>query len=269
MSVSRLRDSGVWGLSIVLIGVAVSAIGIAFAVDRTSHRIRDGVWTVEAGPRAWPDPPPDVAAKPLGVPPAVEAAGSFSYLATQDGSDEPVTYSPCQPIHLVINARTAIPGHEEMLEGAVAEVSRASGLKFVVDGETDRVPDLRTPKARPDGRGWEAVLVSWSDEDEVPELAGDVAGIGGSTQVSKGERSWLVTGTMIIDGADAADIVDRPGGRAAVRAVILHEFGHLVGLDHVSDETELMYEESTGQQSFGVGDRAGLANLGSGECVDW
>ena len=268
-SVSRLRASGVWGLSVVLILIAVAAIGVAFLADRTSHRIRDGVWTVEAGPRSWPTPPPDVAPEPLGAPPAVARSGSFGFLFTQGGSDEPVTYSPCQPIHLVVNARRAIPGHEQLLEGAVAEVSRTSGLQFVIDGETDRVPEQRSPRPQPNGRGWEPVLVAWSDEDEVPELGGDVAGLGGSTSLAKGDRSWLVTGSVVIDGADMAELMERPDGPEAVRAVVLHELGHLVGLDHVDDRDELMYPEHIAQQTFGPGDRAGLAQLGSGECVDW
>jgi hypothetical protein len=269
VSVARLRDSGALGLSVVLLGVAGLAIGIAFAADRTSHRIRDGVWTVEAGPLAWPDPPNDVAAKPLGSPPPTRASGGYALLYTQDGSAAPVAYSPCQPIHLEVNPRRAVAGYMELLEEALAEVSRASGLQFVVDGGTVRAPDLRPPEHRSDGRGWEPVLVAWSDDDEVPELEGEVAGIGGSTRLAKGGHDWLVTGTVIIDGKDAAAILDQPGGRAQVRAVIMHELGHLVGLDHVKDPRQLMYAKNAGQRRFGDGDLAGLAALGSGECVRW
>ncbi|WP_240721531.1 matrixin family metalloprotease [Pseudarthrobacter sp. NamE5] len=56
-----------------------------------------------------------------------------------------------------------------------------------------------------------------------------------------------------------------PDGSALVRAVIMHELAHVVGLDHVNDPTQLMYEENSGQ--LGTGDRTGLAMLGSGECV--
>ena len=87
--------------------------------------------------------------------------------------------------------------------------------------------------------------------------------------MAKGDRSWLVTGSVVIDGADMAELMDGPNGPDAVRAVILHELGHLVGLDHVDDRDELMYPEHIAQRTFGPGDRAGLAELGSGECVDW
>lgn len=47
----------------------------------------------------------------------------------------------------------------------------------------------------------------------------------------------------------------------------MHELAHVVGLDHVDDPTQLMYAENSGQLDFGAGDRAGLALLGTGECV--
>lgn len=49
-------------------------------------------------------------------------------------------------------------------------------------------------------------------------------------------------------------------------ADLLHELGHLVGLAHVDEPTELMYDGNVGQLDFGPGDRQGLAVLGNGEC---
>lgn len=255
--------------SAVLVGIATSAVGVAVLADRSADMIHDGVWTMGEATAGWPSKPLDVSDEPRGMPPVVAGTGTFEFLATQDGSSGPVAYSPCQPIHLVVNARTAIPGHKQILHDAVAEVSRVSGLEFVFDGETDRVPEQRAPRPASDGHGWEPVLVAWSDDGEVPELAGDVAGIGGSARASRGGRAWLVTGNVVIDGVDAARMMQRPNGAEAVKAVILHELGHLLGLDHVQDRSELMYERNIGQASYGPGDSAGLAMLGSGECVDW
>lgn len=48
---------------------------------------------------------------------------------------------------------------------------------------------------------------------------------------------------------------------------MLHELGHLVGLDHVNDPTQLMYPETSGEMTdFAAGDLTGLAELGRGAC---
>jgi hypothetical protein len=269
----RSRSSsgrGVRLFSAVLVGIAASSVGIAVLADRSAEMIHDGVWTtVDAAPAGWPDEPFDVAVGPLGRPPAVTGPGTFAYLATQDDAVEPVAYSPCQPIHLVVNPRRAVAGHDDILADAVAEVSRATGLKFVFDGETDRVPARRAPQPAMNGRGWEPVLVAWSDEQEVQDLAGNTAGLGGSAGASRSGHEWLVTGSVVLDGADLAEIIRRPNGRDAVRAIVMHEFGHLLGLNHVQAAAELMNDDNVGQREFGPGDRVGLAKLGSGRCVDW
>jgi predicted Zn-dependent protease len=49
--------------------------------------------------------------------------------------------------------------------------------------------------------------------------------------------------------------------------VVLHEFGHLVGLDHVTDPSQLMYKQPTAHANgFEDGDRRGLALLSGGPC---
>ncbi|WP_157356979.1 matrixin family metalloprotease [Arthrobacter sp. U41] len=61
--------------------------------------------------------------------------------------------------------------------------------------------------------------------------------------------------------------MQRPDGTLVVRAVIMHELGHVVGLAHVDDPKQLMNADNTGSIEFADGDRAGLALLGRGVCV--
>ena len=99
--------------------------------------------------------------------------------------------------------------------------------------------------------------------DEVPELEGDVAGIGGSAATALDTRdAHYVTGQVVLDADDFGDIRNPD----EAQAIVDHEFGHLVGLDHVDDPNELMHAEHTGQTSFGPGDLEGLPILGELAC---
>lgn len=91
--------------------------------------------------------------------------------------------------------------------------------------------------------------------------------MGGATARSYDDAwLWFVTGGVTLD-ADAFDRIaeERDGGEQA-RAILLHELGHLVGLDHVDSPAELMYADNVGQAGFGQGDLNGLAQLGKGRC---
>jgi hypothetical protein len=103
----------------------------------------------------------------------------------------------------------------------------------------------------------------------VPELAGDVAGIGGSVavEVVAGGPMRYVSGAVALDASDVAGMLAVPDGQAHVRALIVHELAHVVGLDHVDDPAELMNAENVGVTTLGPGDRQGLATLGTGSCL--
>ena len=95
---------------------------------------------------------------------------------TQPGSKAPVTYDPCEVIEVQINPEGAPDDYREYVDTAIEHVSEPSGLRLEVTGETDERPS-RTPRTT-SGSGWKPVLVAWADDEEVPALAGDVAGLG-------------------------------------------------------------------------------------------
>lgn len=188
--------------------------------------------------------------------------GSYTFMQRQRGSKSPVTYDPCQVIEVAINPDGAPEGYRDLVETAIEHVSEPSGLRFEIVGDTDRRPGSPVSSAA----GWPPVLVSWADEEEVPGLAGDVAGLGGSTAVRELGHSRFVTGSVTLD-VDAFDVIPHQlRGEAFAQAIVDHEFGHLVGLDHVEDPGELMSAENTGRTSWGPGDLAGLSRLGRGRC---
>ena len=210
---------------------------------------------------------------PLGRPAAAPAGqGGYTFLDEQpDGSGRPVTFDPCQPIHYVVRPDGQPPSGPAMIAAAVAEVSRATGLVFVDDGPTQEGPDDDRHLA---GR-WSLrssvppVLIAWATDSEWPSLAGSVVGEAGPvTQTFARSAPRFITGQVVLDAADLAHAPGDATGAEQVRLVAMHELGHLVGLGHVEDPTQLMHAQ-TGPHltGFGAGDLRGLHELGSGECV--
>jgi hypothetical protein len=193
---------------------------------------------------------------------------SYAFLHTT-AAGEPVAYDPCSAIHYVVNHRTQTSGVDSTVTDAIAEVSRLTGLRFVSDSETDEIPRDDRPRSLPDryGRGWAPVLIAWTDPAENPDLAGNIVGRGGSDTATIDGVEFNVTGVVALDGPEMADVRGRRNGAALTKAVVLHELGHLVGLDHVKDSTQLMNAENFALTDFGAGDRAGLALLGKGPCL--
>jgi len=203
----------------------------------------------------------------LGHPPALDASGAYKFMAKQIGTgSQPVTWDPCRPIHYQVNIAGGPRDAGALVTGAISDVSRATGLKFEYDGLTGARPRW-TSSDLPFFAAHRPALVSWATESEVSQLAGRVAGIGGSLpEQARDGRLRYVTGGVTLDSAPFKALNRRSDGRALERAIILHELGHLVGLAHVSDPAELMYADNVGQLDYGPGDRAGLAKLGDGPC---
>jgi hypothetical protein len=195
---------------------------------------------------------------------APHGQGQFRFTRTQPGSHEPVSYNPCRPIHYVVNPAGAPADYRELVDQAVAEVARATGFEFEYDGTTDD-RDF-------DDRGGLSlsstpVLIGWATADEVPELAGDVAGLGGSAYVQRTpDHGTYVTGMVALDAEVFSRVDAQPGRFEQLRAIVMHELGHVVGLSHVHDPTELMHDDNLGRTSFGPGDLEGLARLGAVDC---
>lgn len=221
---------------------------------------------------AYPTPAPE-ADEPLGQPAPLRRGGSFAFERIQPGTDDdPVTWDPCRTIHVVV-ADEAMPDRAEgIVEEALAALSEATGLRIEVEGPTDEPAAEERAPVQPDRYGdrWAPVLVAWTDPTTVPALDGDTGGLGGAVAVAPpgGGPEVYVTGRLLLDAPQMADALRTDGGRDLVRAVALHELGHVVGLAHVDDAGQLMHPEGqTGVRTYGFGDLAGLTEVGRGPCV--
>ncbi len=188
-----------------------------------------------------------------------QGIGSYKFLQTQRGSDQPVAYDACRPIEVVVNPEGAPDNYDELVDTGLAHTGAATGLEFRRVGLTEdrKVTTGSHARRRP-------VLIAWATPEEVPELAGDVAGIGGSVAVGPPGRMRYVTGRVMLDRALFASF--DASEAASAQAIVDHELGHVVGLGHVEDRGELMNRHNLGRTTYGPGDREGLARLGSVDC---
>ncbi|RJS46468.1 hypothetical protein [Nocardioides cavernaquae] len=197
------------------------------------------------------------------TPPIPDGDGPHAFMATQRDGRTPVTYDPCRTIRLEINPEGAPPDYRNLVEDAIEHTATATGFEFEIVGETDS----RRFEQRVFGAATAPpVLVAWADADEVPELKGDVAGVGGSSHLEvRPNFRQFVTGAVILDRDVYARLASNHN-RPHAQAIIDHEFGHLVGLGHVKDAGELMNADNVGQTSYGPGDLEGFARLGNVPC---
>lgn len=221
------------------------------------------------------EPPPpgqEMQSEPLGTPsPLAERNDSYRFMNTGHGKQGYVAYDPCRPVHYVIRSENMPDDGKRMITEAIASVSDATGLQFIYDGVTTEDPAERRQLVQEEryGSRWAPVLIAWVTPQEEPDVAGGTIGLGGSSFVSAGNSpTAYVSGAMLLDAPQIENLTRFPGGYEQARAIVMHELGHVVGLDHVNDPEQLMYAESNLEVTeFGAGDLTGLAKLGRGVCV--
>lgn len=226
-----------------------------------------------SGPAGRNYPPPGIgsSASRLASPePLRIRSQSFRLLDSGVRGQSLVAYDPCRPIRYVIREQGAPPDADALVQRAVHRVAGATGLQFVYEGSTAEVPSADRPAYQPQRYGdrWAPVLIAWTTPEESPSLGGDTIGMGGSAWASHGGTAAYVSGQVELDAPQFRELLGTAGGQAAAASIIMHELGHLVGLDHVADATQLMSTEAhTGVTDFGDGDLTGLELLGQGPCV--
>jgi hypothetical protein len=144
---------------------------------------------------------------------------------------------------------------------AVAKLEAATGLDFVDLGDTGAGND-GTPPA-----GVKAVI-SFVSAAENSRIA-NVAGLGGGSYYppAAGRPAYVANGFVLINESIGYSQGTGPTG---LEGLLLHELGHMAGLDHVGDTNEAMYGimHTLPSAGYGPGDREGLWKLGAAQgCI--
>lgn len=268
-----------WGRVSRTVGVALAAVGIggfALYVNQPAGAInQDQALTTAPTPDrpASSEGPPtgfeEAATRRLPAPalaPASEGQGFRFSRHEEDGA--PVTWSPCRPVHFVTRPDHAPVAGDQMISQAFSNLGAATGLEFIHDGSTTEGPTEDRRVYQPDvyGDRWAPVLVAWATRSEVPDFGVDIIGeampIG--IRTPSGDTTYI-SGVVYLDAVKMAELASTRG-HAHASAVIQHELGHLVGLAHVDDASQLMTPRAGDVTDFQHGDRAGLAAVGRGAC---
>ncbi|MGH2640544.1 MAG: matrixin family metalloprotease, partial [Actinomycetota bacterium] len=160
---------------------------------------------------------------------------------------------------------------------ALARVTRATEIEFESVGTTEETFLRAYQRMRYRGviRKAELIII-WVDHDGYQEILRRLDDPRPSIAFAKtmaglyADQDQYFGGIIVMD-AEATS--QRGFGHSyAHGSVLLHELGHIMGLDHVKDPDQLMYSgrhPSYGLQGFGAGDLEGLRHLGiDAGCLD-
>jgi hypothetical protein len=191
------------------------------------------------------------------------SSDEYKFLATVGG--HPVRWNPCDPIHYVVNLDEAPPGSLSDVQEAIRRVSVDTGITFVFDGSTQEIPQKDRSAYIPSeyGQRWAPVVIAWAaqSQTDIPFHDGEDQFAAVSRPLAPPDGTpQFVSGWVVINAADR----NPPGwvSSAYQGPTILHELGHIMGLDHVTSKAELMEPSGGYVTDFGPGDRQGLELLG-------
>jgi hypothetical protein len=194
---------------------------------------------------------------------ASPSADGYRFLGLDPDTMEPVRFDPCNAIHYVINRDLAPARGVKDVHEAAAKTAKATGIEFVFDGFTDELPAETRDIYQPERYGdrWAPILVAWQPGEYDPDDVHTVGLAYPRTHENSAGRLVLVSGQMVLNSSEtlSSGFVGWTWGK-----VILHEFGHLVGLEHVADETQIMNAQLEPMPvTWNSGDLAGLRLLGA------
>jgi hypothetical protein len=203
---------------------------------------------------------------------------SLNHWKDPDGHSHLVRWDPCSTVTYAVNIdRAASSRHGRA--GALRDVRRAmsraadrTAITFRYVGATHEVP-------KDEGsRGWSArqraaeIVVAWvtpSTSDLLtPVGSGYASGTGGwMWKAWSSGGAWRLAigrGFVVINAQQRHEYAPGFGAGRTRGALLMHEIGHALGLNHVGNTAELMYPTmlQRSRSSYKVGDKAGLRHVG-------
>jgi hypothetical protein len=181
------------------------------------------------------------------------------------GGERVVRWDACASIRWTFNPKRAPKRGLAQVKAGVRRVEAATGLDFRYVGTTTQAP---TPSGR-GVRGAE-VIIGWRTAGYKPFRAGDTVGVGGNSyflapyEEADGTRvRRAISGGVVLNAGMRRRLENGYGAGRTWGEVIMHELGHVVGLEHADARRQIMHFRVIPRAAtWGAGDLAGLRRLG-------
>ncbi len=228
-------------------------------------------WFTATPPAPIPVPPPVPVPGPSGPPDVggyiikwASGPGASVPFDQADPQYTPFHWNPCKPIRYVINMNGYDQSYRAVITEDIGRVATATGFQFNYVGDSTIIPVEADPWGYPTndffhGTAPYDIIISLANETITDLVPYSLAGLTWPNWVhypDKDGRFFVASITL-----DMGDLFGRPTWAGdGFGPVLLHELGHAMGLDHVSDPTQVMHDGSlpTSPNTYGPGDLRGL-----------
>ncbi len=169
------------------------------------------------------------------APSAAAGASGYAYFPPNSAGRVSVTWDRSVPVTYVIARRNARPRMFATIKEAFRRARVQTGIRFTYGGRAATSRQVGTVD-RP------VVLVDFGTARSHPRLAkydGVIYAVGGPFLLSNGTTGVFTGGQITIDVASTRGI-GRSFRHCQLGATLMHEIGHVLGLDHVSAPGQLM-----------------------------
>jgi len=170
----------------------------------------------------------------------------FPWLVTT-GNGEPVTW-PCGPIGYRVVSENAPAGVDDLVAESTNRISVVSGYQFRRDPPLQHVAERMIP--------YNGITIAWVPRAEFRTDSPTAIGYGGAS----GKDTNFTTGYVDVlaewPGAHQADFTANGAGR-----LLLHELGHALGLNHIDDQSAVMFPVNQGVSVWSPAEQKALQYL--------